>query len=159
MAAPPAPRGIRRVLEREHRPLVAIDRVEAFVHYVVAVLLLAIAAIVLAHTVEHLVANRHAFATQATTGINDLLFVVIVMELLRTVVAHLETDDFQLNSFLIVGIISAVRHILGVGAQLTLTGATTQTQFLRSQIELGVSAAVVLEMDQQVCRSARVVLG
>jgi hypothetical protein len=27
-------------------------------------------------------------------------------------VAHLETDDFQLNSFLIIGIISAVRHIL-----------------------------------------------
>lgn len=140
----PAP--TRRLLERDHRPLVAIDHVEALVHYVVALLLLVIAMIVLARTAQHLVLNRHAFAAQVTEGINDLLFVVIVMELLRTVVAHLETDDFQLSSFLIVGIISAVRHVLEVGARLTLNAPTSQTQFVRSQIELGVSAGVVLAL-------------
>jgi uncharacterized membrane protein (DUF373 family) len=81
-----------------------------------------------------------------TNGINDLLFVVIVMELLRTVVGHLETDDFQLKSFLIIGIISAIRHILGVGARLTLSDTTSATAFNRAQIELGVSAAVVLAL-------------
>jgi len=81
-----------------------------------------------------------------TSGINDVLFVVIVLELLRTVVAHLETEDFQLRSFLIIGIISAVRHILGVGARLTLEAGITDTQFNRAQIELGVSAAVVLAL-------------
>jgi len=146
MAAPATPSPTRRILEREHRPLVAIDRIEALVHYVVALLLLVIAAIVLARTVQHLVLNRHAFATQVTEGVNDLLFVVIVMELLRTVVAHLDTDDFQLSSFLIVGIISAVRHVLEVGARLTLSAPATQTQFVRSQIELGVSAGVVLAL-------------
>jgi uncharacterized membrane protein (DUF373 family) len=146
MATTPAPSGLRRILEREHRPLVVIDGVELLMHYLVAVLLLAIAAIVLARTVDHLIMNRDSFATQVTEGINDLLFVVIVMELLRTVVAHLDTDDFQLNSFLIVGIISAVRHILGVGARLTLGTTTTHEQFVRSQIELGVSAAVVLAL-------------
>ncbi|TML88702.1 MAG: hypothetical protein E6G08_07385 [Actinobacteria bacterium] len=83
---------------------------------------------------------------QVTSGINDVLFVVIVLELLRTVVAHLETEDFQLRSFLIIGIISAVRHILGVGARLTLEAGITDTQFNRAQIELGVSAAVVLAL-------------
>jgi hypothetical protein len=68
------------------------------------------------------------------------------MELLRTVVAHIETDDFQLTSFLIIGIISAVRHILGVGARLTLTDDTSGSDFNRIQIELGVSAAVVLAL-------------
>ena len=81
-----------------------------------------------------------------TSGIDDVLFVVIVLELLRTVVAHLETEDFQLRSFLIIGIISAVRHILGVGARLTLEAGITDTQFNRAQIDLGVSAAVVLAL-------------
>jgi uncharacterized membrane protein (DUF373 family) len=136
----------RRLLERRHKPLVVIDRVETLVHYLVAVLLLVIAAIVLFRTGTHLVSNRHEFAAQVTNGINDVLFVVIVMELLRTVVAHLETHDFQLRSFMIVGIISAVRHILAVGARLTLSDQTSASEFNRSQIELGVSAAVVLAL-------------
>jgi uncharacterized membrane protein (DUF373 family) len=136
----------RRQLERRHHALVWIDRFETLVHYVVAIVLLAIAMIVLVRTVDHLVENRDDFAVQVTTGINDVLFVVIVMELLRTVVAHLETDDFQLRSFMIIGIISAVRHILGVGARLTLEPETSQTAFNRAQIELGVSAGVVLAL-------------
>jgi hypothetical protein len=47
---------------------------------------------------------------------------------------------------LIIGIISAVRHILTVGAKLSLIGETSETVFRRSQIELGVSAAVVLTL-------------
>jgi uncharacterized membrane protein (DUF373 family) len=136
----------RRRLERAHRPLVLIDMVETLAHYLIAVMLLVIAAVVLYRTGVHLVTNRHHFAVQVTDGINDVLFVVIVLELLRTVVAHLETEDFQLKSFLIIGIISAVRHILGVGARLTLGTGITDTEFNRSQIELGVSAAVVLAL-------------
>jgi uncharacterized membrane protein (DUF373 family) len=129
---------------RRRRPVLVIDRVEAVIHYAVALVLLAIATIVLYRTAVHLVENRHHFAVQVTSGINDVLFVVIVMELLRTIVAHLETHDFQLRSFLIIGIISAVRHILGVGARLTLSSDTSNTDFYRAQIELGVGAAVVL---------------
>jgi uncharacterized membrane protein (DUF373 family) len=110
----------------------------------VALMLLAITVIVLYNSVEHLIDNRDHFAVQVTQGINDVLFVVIVLELLRTVLAHLETNDFQLKSFLIIGIISAVRHILGVGARITLTGTPTHNAFIHAQIELGVGAAVVL---------------
>lgn len=136
----------RRTLERKHKPLIVIDRFDAVAHYLVALMLLVIAGIVLYRTGIHLIENRHHFAVQITSGINDLLFVVIVLELLRTVVAHLDTNDFQLRSFLIVGIVSAVRHILGVGARLTLIERTTSTAFTRSQIELGVSAGVVLAL-------------
>jgi uncharacterized membrane protein (DUF373 family) len=134
----------RRRLERAHRPLVLIDRLEDVAHYIVALMLLAITAVVLYKSVEHLIENRDHFAVQVTQGINDVLFVVIVLELLRTVLAHLETNDFQLKSFLIIGIISAVRHILGVGARITLTGTPTHDAFVRAQIELGVGAGVVL---------------
>jgi uncharacterized membrane protein (DUF373 family) len=140
------PEPSRRRLERSHKPLVYIDRLEDVAHYLVVLMLLAIAAIVLYQSVVHLVDNRHHFAVQVTQGINDVLFVVIVLELLRTVVAHLETNDFQLKSFLIVGIISAVRHILGVGARITLTGTPTHEAFVRAQVELGVGAAVVLAL-------------
>jgi uncharacterized membrane protein (DUF373 family) len=136
----------RRRLERTHRPLVIIDRLEEVAHYLVALMLLAITGIVLYRSGVHLIENRHHFAVQVTQGINDVLFVVIVLELLRTVVAHLETNDFQLKSFLIVGIISAVRHILGVGARITLTGTPTHEAFVRAQVELGVGAAVVLAL-------------
>ena len=82
-----------------------IDLIETLAHYLVAVVFLVIVGVVLSRTGVHLVTNRHHFAVQVTSGINDVLFVVIVLELLRTVVAHLETEDFQLRSFLIIGII------------------------------------------------------
>jgi len=136
----------RRRLELTHRPLAVIDRIEALVHYAVACLLLVIAIIVLYRTVDHLVESRNHFARQITDGINDLLFIVILMELLRTVVAHLETHDFQLTSFLIVGIVSAVRHLVGIGAQLTISPIESGSAFTRAQVELGVSAAIVLAL-------------
>lgn len=144
-AAEPRPMS-RHQLEVLHRPLRAIDLIETLVHYVVAVLLLVIAGRVLWHAVVDLVTERNDFAAQVIRGINDILLVVIMMELLRTVVAHLETNDFQLRSFLVIGIISAVRHILAVGAQLTVIGHLSSTDFRRSQIELAVSAGVVLAL-------------
>jgi uncharacterized membrane protein (DUF373 family) len=125
---------------------VVVDYAETLVHYVVMCLLLAIATISVYHTISRLIASRDNFILQVTNGINDVLFVVIVMELLRTVIGHLEATDFQLGPFLIVGIISAVRHILTVGARLTLAGAGSESHFVRTQIELAVSAAVVLAL-------------
>ena len=73
-----------------------------------------------------------------------MLFVIIVMEMLRTVMAHFDDAGLQLKPFLIIGTISAVRHILTVGARLSLAGEVTGTAFRQSQIELGVEGAVVL---------------
>jgi len=136
----------RQQREARRRPLAVIDRLDDLAHYVVAALLLVIAAIVLYRTADHLILSRHDFVTQVTNGINDVLFVVIVMELLRTVVGHIESSEFQLRPFLIIGIISTVRRILSVGIQLSLVGGGTETAFRRSQIELGVEAVVVLTL-------------
>jgi hypothetical protein len=48
------------------------------------------------------------------------LFIVV-----RTIVARLEGGGFQVQPFLVTGIISATRDILTVGAELSLTGAQT----------------------------------
>jgi uncharacterized membrane protein (DUF373 family) len=126
--------------------LAVVDQLEDLVHYVIAALLLGIAAVVLYRTMADFVSQGHAFPLRITAAIDGVLFVIIVLELLRTVLAHFETSELQLQPFLIIGVISAVRHILTIGARLTLQGEGTEEAFRHSQIELGVEAAVVLAL-------------
>ncbi len=79
-----------------------------------------------------------------TSVLNDVLFVIILMELLGTVITHLSEGGFQLRPFLIIGIISSVRRILVLGAQLSTTRRLSQTVFDHSLIELGVDALIVV---------------
>lgn len=126
--------------------LTVVDQLEDLVHYVIAALLLGIAAVVLYRTTADFVSQGHAFAVRVTGAINGVLFVIIVLELLRTVLAHFETSELQLQPFLIIGVISSVRHVLTIGARLTLQGEGTEEAFRHSQIELGVEAGVVLAL-------------
>jgi hypothetical protein len=68
--------------------------------------------------------------------------VVIILEIFRTVLAHLQGGGFQLVPFLIIGVISAVRHLLLVGTQ-SLERQTDRV-FTHTQVELGVNALVAL---------------
>jgi hypothetical protein len=74
------------------------------------------------------------------------LFVVIVLELLVTVLAHFHSEGFQLAPFLIIGGISGVRHLLTIGAQLSLGETLSNSEFERSQMELGINTVVTLVM-------------
>jgi uncharacterized membrane protein (DUF373 family) len=129
---------------RSKRTLLAVDHIEDGVHYVIAALLVGIAAVVLYHTIADFVGRDTVYAVRITAAINGVLFVIIVLELLRTVLAHFETSELQLEPFIIIGVISAVRHILTIGARLTLQGEGSSEAFLHAQVELGVEAAVVL---------------
>jgi uncharacterized membrane protein (DUF373 family) len=126
--------------------LLVLGEVEDLIHYLIAGLLLAIAGYVVYRTAADLLRSGPPFSERVTAAVNDVLFVIIVLELLRTVVAHFETDELQLQPFLIIGIISAVRHILTIGARLTLVGESSGAAFEHSQVELGVEAGVVLAL-------------
>jgi uncharacterized membrane protein (DUF373 family) len=128
-----------------HRLLDGLGAAEDLVHYAVGVLLVLVAGVVLYHSIADFVTSDAAFAERITGVINGVLFVIIVMEILRTIVAHFDNAGLQLKPFLIIGIISAVRHILTVGAQLSL-GVEGGELFRHVQIELGVNAAVVLAL-------------
>jgi len=65
---------------------------------------------------------------------------------LRTVIARYTDGVFQLQNFLIIGIIAAVRHILTVGASMTLGAEKPQQSFDRAVIELGISSAIVVAL-------------
>jgi uncharacterized membrane protein (DUF373 family) len=80
--------------------------------------------------------------------VSDLLLVLIIMEVLGTITHYLKSQATSLRPFLFIGIISATRSILSVGARLSVAGSSVQAanEFQHSMIELGVSAAVVLAL-------------
>jgi len=119
----------------------ALSNLEDLVYLAVALVLAGIAVASLYNTINNLINSSGAFATIVTNAVNGVLFVVIVLEIFRTLLAHLEGGGFQLRPFLIIGIISAVRQILLVGAQ-SLSEQTTA--FNHTVIELGVNAGVAL---------------
>jgi uncharacterized membrane protein (DUF373 family) len=139
---------MRLTMRHQGRHVIGLLQVaEDIVHYVVAIVLVGVAAVVLVHSViESFDSDQGAFAEQVTSVINSILFVIIVMEILRTVVAHFDDAGLQLKPFLIIGVISAVRHILTVGAQVSLGGGHDPETFRQTQIELGVNAAVVIAL-------------
>ena len=79
-------------------------------------------------------------------GINDILFVVIILEIMRTVIVRFTDGSFQLDNFLTIGVIAAVRHILTVGASLTMEKKRTTEDFNRALMEMGVNTGIVLAL-------------
>jgi uncharacterized membrane protein (DUF373 family) len=131
-----APRWLLRTLVRG----------ESIMFMAVAAALLVIAVWVFVRSIHDFVVVPPSapFAVTVTRTVNSALFIVVVLELLRTIVARLEGGGFQLQPFLVIGIISATRDILTVGAELSLTGE--QTPLIRTMTELGVNAGVVLAL-------------
>ena len=85
------------------------------------------------------------FPLDLITFINDLLLVLIILEVLGTVRSYLETSTTSLEPFLYIGIISATRRILAIGAQTTL-GQVNGESFQHLMIDLGVNGGVVLAL-------------
>jgi len=77
--------------------------------------------------------------------VSDLLLVLIIMEVLGTVIHYLKAHATSLRPFLFIGIVSATRGILSIGARLSV-GEVKPAEFSNAMIELGVSAAVILAL-------------
>ncbi len=73
------------------------------------------------------------FVKNSLELLSQILFVVILLELLRTIITYLETHDIQaiMQEFLVVGIISSVRKILLVGAEASLRQGASQSEFIQ----------------------------
>ena len=123
-----------------------VSRVEEIFHLVLGVFLLGIAVAALVASVNRVFITDPFFPTGMIQAINDILFVIIILEILRTVVARYTDGVFQLQNFLIIGVIAAVRHILTVGASLTLANGKSREEFDRDVIELGISTGIVVAL-------------
>ena len=123
-----------------------IDKLEDIVHGFLGILLFAIASLAAFFTFKRLIETEPFFPTGMIQGVNDILLVVIILEIMRTVVVRFTDGIFQLDSFLIIGVIAAVRHILTVGAALTMEKDKTTEMFNRSLYEMGVNTGIVLAL-------------
>lgn len=135
-------------IEVEKKTLVPhrlVERMEDVFHVVLGVFLFGIAVAALIYSVIRVFTTSPFFPSGMIQAINDILFIIIILEILRTVIARYTDGVFQLQNFLIIGIIAAVRHILTVGAYMTLS-EKTQEDFDRAVIELAISSGIVVAL-------------
>lgn len=123
-----------------------LERAEGLVYLGVALMLLLGAVAVLAFTLYSMYVNtvEQGFAAAIITMINDLLLVVIILELMRTILGYLHSHVLSLHPFLIIAAVSATRRILTVGAEMAIEQGMRPEQFNQAIYDLLANAGVVL---------------
>jgi len=127
-------------------PVTFIDKLEDILHGFLGIVLFLISVLAAGYSLLRLIETRPFFPLGMIQAINDILFVVIILEIMRTVIVRFTDGIFQLDNFLIIGVIAAVRHILTVGASLTMEKEKTTENFNRSLMEMGVNTGIVLAL-------------
>jgi hypothetical protein len=133
-----------------------ISRGETITYGYVAVILLGIAAAIAVYLIKFVVAAFQAqdpFFFTLIALINEILLLLIVMELLRTVTRLLLSPSHEvgiedLNPFLVIAGISVTRRILTIGAGLSVHETEAHiidaTKFQQSMTELVISGLIIL---------------
>jgi len=132
--------------EKSIIPAKYVDVVEDVFHAILAISLLGIGIGAFFYSGKRLIETQPFFPNGMIQGVNDILFIVIILEILRTVISRFTDGVYQLDKFLIIGVIAAVRHILTVGASLTLESGKSDTAFERSIYEMGLNAIIVVAL-------------
>ncbi len=133
-------------IETSVLPLKYVDLIEDIFHAVLAIALLGIGIGAFFFSIKRLFETAPFFPNGMIQGVNDILFIVIILEILRTVISRFTDGVYQLDKFLIIGVIAAVRHILTVGASLTLESGKSDQAFDRAIYEMGLNAGIVVAL-------------
>jgi uncharacterized membrane protein (DUF373 family) len=129
-----------------------LESADALLYTLVGLVFLAAAAGMLGYSVLSFPENvqnvqNGGFPFAIITLINDLLLVMIIMEVLRTVLSYLAEKGGSLRPFLFIATISATRRILAIGAQMSVSGdKLTPDRFQQAMIDLGVNAGAILAL-------------
>ena len=76
--------------------------------------------------------------------LNDLLLVIILLELYRTVIRFLQTGILALEPYLSVGIIACTRRVLTASAELSHQPEITDLLFNRYLLDVGLNVTVIM---------------
>ena len=139
------PPPFNRRLERRVTPV--LEGADALVYSLVGIVFFLAALGMLGYSVASFPANvaDQGFPLAIIMLINDLLLVMIIMEVLRTVLSYLAERSGSLRPFLFIAAISATRRILAIGAQMSIRGDQLNAdQFRQFMVDLGVNAAAIL---------------
>lgn len=137
---------VNETAEKSILPANLVDTVEDVFHAILAIALLVIGVGAFFFSIKRLIDTAPFFPNGMIQGVNDILFIVIILEILRTVISRFTDGVYQLDKFLIIGVIAAVRHILTVGASLTLESGKSDTAFERSIYDMGLNALIVVAL-------------
>ena len=124
-----------------------LETLDAFIYAAVGVVFLIGALVMLGYSVAVFPANLHqsGFGLAVVTLVNDLLLVMIIMEVLRTIISYLQEHGTSLQPFLFIAAISATRRILAIGAQMSVSGqALGPDRFREAIIDLSANAGAIL---------------
>jgi uncharacterized membrane protein (DUF373 family) len=124
-----------------------LESVDALVYGLVGIVFLAAAFGMLGYSVLIFPENvaHDGFPLAVISLINDLLLVMIIMEVLRTVISYLAERGGSLRPFLLIAAISATRRILAIGAQMSIAGdKLSPDKFQQEMIDLSVNAGAIL---------------
>ena len=127
-------------------PIRLMERLETWGYISVGLSFLILGMAVFAHGWILFLLNLANLAKAALALLNDLLLVVILLELFRTIVNFLKTRAISLEPFLHVGIIAAVRKVLTVGAEMVLSGEPDPMRFNQYLWDVGIHGVVVVAL-------------
>lgn len=120
------------------------DSVSLGLYVLVAVLLLILTLAALIYAVGTIPENLKMGGAQALTSLlSELLLLLILVELIRTIGTFITTRASSVRPFLTIAIISSVRRILSVSAELSLEDLSGE-RFNHAVIELGVEGGLIL---------------
>lgn len=121
------------------------DGATLILYTAVGVSLAALAVLALGYTIYSVPENLGKGVPEAISALlSELLLVLILVEIIRTIVTFITTRTTSIRPFLTVAIISSVRRILSVGAELSLVEDMPREEFERAIIEIGVEGGLIL---------------
>ncbi len=121
---------------------VVILKIDDLIHIMVAFFLLLAGLFVI---VKSLFTLRSIESSTILYFINDMLFVIIILELLWTVLAYLKRKQFPIVSFIFIGIISSIRRILMIEAQTSFSFMKSGEGLINKEmIELGIYSIMIM---------------
>lgn len=133
--------------------LQALDILDLIVYIIVGIAFVAAAIMALFFSLTNLASHfglstiSSNFGSNVLDFVSDLLLVLIIMEVLATIRSYLEHGDTSVKPFIFIGIISATRGILSIGARLVIGEASLGVDgFRNAMIELGVNAAIIIAL-------------
>lgn len=96
----------------------------------------------------------YTFLLKASSGVlpavlallHDLLLVIILLELFRTIINFLKTHIITLEPFLYICIIASTRRILTTGAEAAYAEHLTTESFHRYLLDVGVNVLVIVAL-------------
>jgi len=129
--------------ERSALPKNYMKWFEGTMSAVLSLTLVGIALAALYFTFQKMFTTHPFFPDGMIQSINNILFIVIILEIIRTVISVFNDGFNQLDKFLIIGVISCVRRILTTGASLTFNEKSS-THTYQTLWELGIDAVIAV---------------